>query len=646
MARWLSARREALFLGLILVVAAALRLYGLTWDGGQWLHPDERQIYFVTLGLHWPTSLGEALSPASPLNPGFFAYGSLPLYLLRLVAALVSLVWPAVRDPDNLHLVARPLSALFDLGTIYLTYRLARSLWPGSGRPQPQAALHVSGICVGSGLSSSDSSSGGIGLLAAGLVGVAVLHIQLAHFYTADTLLTFFVMLALNLAAGVARAPGPRRSAALGVALGLALATKLTAAPLIFPVLAAFIVHERISADRNRAASAQPSTGEGGGQKPASRIRYLALALAAAGAAFIIVQPYALIDWQTFLSQTIRESQIAWGRLDVPYTRQYAGTLPYLYPIRQTTLWGLGLPLGLVAWTALAVALVRWLRRGAWPDALLLAWAGPYLAVSGVLYAKYLRYMLPLIPVLCLLAACLYHDLRQRVHTADADRPDPRHLQGRLRLGTRQRLLAIGCWLVVIASFCYAVAFVAIYTAPHSWLTASDWIYTHVPAGSALAVEDWDVALPLPLDVDGRPRRIEEYNVRTLLLYDEPDGEAKWTTIAGDLAASDYLIVASRRLYGSIPRLPDRYPVTTRYYELLFAGGLGFELAGEFARGPACGVPLPWRWLNPRVPPLSGAAPWLAIPDESFVVYDHPRALIFRNAGRLSPDELLRRLAP
>ena len=628
---WLSARREALLLALILAVAAALRLYGLAWDGGQWLHPDERQIYFVTLGLHWPESLGEALSPASPLNPGFFAYGSLPLYLLRLVAALASLVWPAVRDPDNLHLVARPLSALFDLGTIYLTYRLARSLWPGSSRP-------LSGICVSSDLPPSGFRAGGIGLLAASLVGVAVLHIQLAHFYTADTMLTFFVMLALNLAAGVAHAPGPRRSAALGVALGLALATKLTAAPLIFPVLAAFIVHQPILADRNRAASAQPSTGETGGQKPASRIRYLALTLAAAGAAFIIVQPYALIDWQTFLSQTIRESQIAWGRLDVPYTRQYAGTLPFLYPIRQTTLWGLGLPLGLVAWTALAVALVRWLRRGAWPDALLLAWAGPYLAISGVLYAKYLRYMLPLIPVLCLLAARLYYDLRQRVHTADADRPNPRHMQGRLRLGTRQRLLAIGCWLVAIASFCYAVTFVAIYTAPHSWLTASEWIYTHVPAGSALAVEDWDVALPLPLDVDGRPRRIEEYNVRTLLLYDEPDGEAKWTTIAGDLAASDYLIVASRRLYGSIPRQPDRYPVTTRYYELLFAGGLGFELAGEFARGPA--------GLNPRVPPLSGAAPWLAIPDESFVVYDHPRALIFRNAGRLSPDELLRRLAP
>ncbi|MBN1137730.1 MAG: glycosyltransferase family 39 protein [Anaerolineae bacterium] len=608
---WLSTRRETLLLILILAFAAVLRLYGLTWDGGQWLHPDERQIYFVTLGLHWPGSLAEALSPASPLNPGFFAYGSLPFYLLRLVAALVSLVWPAVRDPDNLHLVARPLSALFDLGTIYLTYRLAHTLWPaaseGLGSP-PHPPLSSTGRgshC--SDLSSSRSRSQCVGLLAAVLVGVAVLHIQLAHFYTADTLLTFFVMLVLNLAVGLAwGAPTLRRSVVLGVALGLALATKLTAAPLVLPVLVALV----------------------GGQRCASRIKSLALTLAIAAVVFLVVQPYALIDWQTFLAQTIRESQIAWGRLDVPYTRQYADALPYLYPICQTALWGLGLPLGLVAWAALAAALVRWLRHGSWPDALLLAWAGPYLSISGLLYAKYLRYMLPLIPVLCLLAVRLCYDLRRLVHTA-----------------TGRRLMAAGCWIVAVASTCYAVAFVTVYASPHSWLVASDWIYRHIPAGSTLGVEDWDTALPLPLDVDGRPRRIEEYKLRTLSLYDEPDAEPKWATIAGDLAASDYLIVASRRLYGSIPRLPDRYPITARYYKLLFAGDLGFELTGEFTRGPA--------WLNLLVQPqpqaalhVSGAAFGLFVPDESFVVYDHPRALILRNTGRLTAGELLRRLEP
>jgi hypothetical protein len=69
---------------------------------------------------------------------------------------------------------------------------------------------------------------------------------------------------------------------------------------------------------------------------------------------------------------------------------------------------------------------------------------------------------------------------------------------------------------------------------------------------------------------------------------------------------------------------------------MLLAGELGFTLEREFTRGPV--------WLNPRLPPLPEAAPALLRPDESFVVYDHPRTLVFRNAERLSPDELLLRL--
>jgi hypothetical protein len=94
-------------------------------------------------------------------------------------------------------------------------------------------------------------------------------------------------------------------------------------------------------------------------------------------------------------------------------------------------------------------------------------------------------------------------------------------------------------------------------------------------------------------------------------------------------------VIATRRLYGSIPRVPDRYPLATRYYDLLFAGELGFELEREFTRPPT--------WLNPRIPPLPGAVPAWLRPDESFVVYDHPRALVFRNVDYL-PESELRRL--
>jgi hypothetical protein len=621
--------RQALILALILAVGSALRFYGLHWDEGHWLHPDERQIYFIVLNLDWPRSLAEALSPSSPLNPGFFAYGSLPIYLLKAVASLVKLIWPALWLQQDLHLVARPLSALFDLGTIYLTYRLARQLLPhpASQDDAEENTHQVLTPARSRGLSRAEPREQleGGALLAAAFVSLAVIHVQLARFYTVDPFLTFFVLLTLHLAAIVARGGGRRHRVALGAALGLALATKVSATPLVFVLFVACYTRSPRSQTRSPISHSLAA------------VRCMLLPLVVAGAVFFLVQPYALIDWRTFLDQTIRESQIARGALDVPYTIQYAGTLPFLYPIWQTALWGMALPLGLVAWSGLAAGLIRWLRHGSWTDALLLAWAGPYFVITGLLYTKYLRYMLPIVPVLCILGAGL---LVGRFRGQRIEPSKPRSLGiGALALGMRlPRIVAL---VVVLSTLTCALLFASLYAAPHSWVTVSEWIYRNVPAGSILAVEHWDTALPLPVEVDGRRQSPTEYTYRTLPLYDEPDDSVKWESLAADLAGSDYLIVASRRLYGSIPRLPDRYPVTTRYYDRLLAGGpsgseLGFELVGEFTRGPA--------WLNPRLPPLPDPAPALFRPDESLVVYDHPRALIFRNAGRLSADELLQRL--
>jgi hypothetical protein len=200
-----------------------------------------------------------------------------------------------------------------------------------------------------------------------------------------------------------------------------------------------------------------------------------------------------------------------------------------------------------------------------------------------------------------------------------------------------RRPSALIALLLIVCALAYVLAFASIYANPHSWVTASKWIYRNVPAGSTLAVEHWDTALPLTVEGVDSTSSPAQYSYRTLALYDEPDDAAKWEVLTKDLSESDYLILASRRLVGSIPRRPDRYQVATRYYDLLFAGELGFELAGEFSRGPA--------WLNPRIPPLPDAVPAAFPPDESFVVYDHPRALVFRNVERLPADELLRRLA-
>ncbi len=607
---------------LIMAIGAALRIYGLNWDEGHWLHPDERQIFFVVEDLGWPRSLAEALTVESPLNPHFFAYGSLPIYLLKLAAFLLAFLWPPAADPVNLHLVGRPLAVLFDLGTVYLTYQLTRALLPSPGRDSSSASSSQADAT-----SSSHTEAGpaperydsrgpaihGPALMAAVLVSLAVIHVQISHFYTVDTLLTFFVMLTLYLAWKVTRDPRRRRLVPLAIAFGLALATKVTAGLLLPALLLALV--SRSDKARNDADQHRGWRNLANGWTARWSLSVLGrflLVLAISAIVFVLAQPYGAIDWHAFLDRTIRESAIAWGRQDVPYTRQFAGTWPFLYSIWQVTLWGVGLPVGLVAWAGLSASLVRWLRRGPAADAFLLAWAAPYVVFAGLLHARYLRYMLPVVPILCILAVRLLMGLKQ------------------------QRLRRIAQGILLTASLAYCLVFETIYATPHSWIQASEWIYRQVPARSTLAIEEWDRALPLPLQVDGQDRRRGEYIVKTLTLYDEPDDAEKWEILARDISDSDYVILASRRLYGSIPRLPDRYPVASWYYEQLLSGELGFELMAEFTRGPT--------WLNPRLPPLPGSVPEILRPDESFFVYDHPRALVLRNTGQLSAPELMERL--
>ncbi len=82
----------------------------------------------------------------------------------------------------------------------------------------------------------------------------------------------------------------------------------------------------------------------------------------------------------------------------------------------------------------------------------------------------------------------------------------------------------------------------------------------------------------------GRDGQVENY------AEDTPE---KREQLIGWLNDADILVLSSNRLWGSIPRLPMRFPMTKEYYDLLFDGKLGFELAGRFTSFPTIfGIPI------------------------------------------------------
>lgn len=100
---------------------------------------------------------------------------------------------------------------------------------------------------------------------------------------------------------------------------------------------------------------------------------------------------------------------------------------------------------------------------------------------------------------------------------------------------------------------------------------------------------------------------------------------------------TDYIIIATNRRYDSQARVPLRWPLTTRYYQALFAGELGFDLAAEFEETFELG---PLKISDQYLPTYTDAPGWLneLEAEEAFHVYDHPTVYIFKKRDDYSPE--------
>src|SRR3989344_8722718 len=109
-----------LMLILILFLAYKLRSYGINWDNGSHLHPDERMLIMVAERLHF----------FDKLNPDFFNYGSLPVYVLKGLSQFLDFKFGTSHSNyEGMLNFGRHLSIFFDLGTIFLIYIIANLLF-------------------------------------------------------------------------------------------------------------------------------------------------------------------------------------------------------------------------------------------------------------------------------------------------------------------------------------------------------------------------------------------------------------------------------------------------------------------------------------------------------------------------------------
>ncbi len=607
-------KSTAVLLLFIIGVSLFLRINGINWDNGNFFHPDERSILmrvdcmyrilgelpgYLSCMREFPSqesglpSLGILLdAEKSPLNPHWFPLGGFILYLLLAVKMGISLFFAI--DLVSLSMIGRFLAATADIASLVLVFILGKRLYGKTW-----------------------------GLLAAAIVGFSVINIQISHFYRPEPFLNLFLLGSFWQMFQLVNKLRYRNSALLGGFIGLALATKITSLPIFLPVCAIYAYHliNHLYARRFIAGSKANIT--------KGLAYHICIFLGFTVGIFVLLNPYAILSFNEFLGWILREGDIVRTAGLVPYTTQYIDSTPFLYEIRQLSLWGLGLPIGIVCWLGLIAAIIKNIRKPQLAQVLILLWVLPVFAIVGSFETKFLRYLFPIVPFLILFGTGLikdtYHWLRDR--------------------NINQALLVTGMVAFLgVPTIVFSVSFQSIYESPHPAVQASDWINNNVSSSTVIITDNhWDEGIP----------DLGKYDVRQFPAY-EHDSIEKAQRLSTNLSQAQYVVFYSNRTYGSIRKAQDKYPLTSNYYYLLMDGQLGYKLMKSFSSYPKI---MDIAITNDTFSEAGLNTPYgnnhtenkyevnLGYADENVINYDHPLVLLFSNEEYMSAEQIFGKIS-
>jgi hypothetical protein len=411
-------------LAVVLLAGLGLRLWGVRQGLPYPYNTDEAQ-HFVPHAVE--------MFQKGTLNPHYFANPPAFTYLLHLLFRLwygspEGAVRALALHPEGVYTLARVAVALLGTGSLWLLYATGARLF---GRAA--------------------------GLLAAAIEAVAFLPVFYAHLALNDVPTLFPLTLSLLGSAGVLR-KGRRRDYLLaGAGLGLACASKYTAGIVLLPLLAAATARYLHAGADARAYVVGRRAALG-----------LVLAGLAALLAFFVANPYAVLDYGDFHSELVHQSTLsaeAQGKLGAP---REGGLLYYLW----TLTWGLGWAPALAA---LGGMIAVW-RRERWLGLMLVPAPLVFLLAMGLEGRYFGRWLLPIFPILCLLAAFFALWVVEAVRASRGPR---------LGFGLAGLLVAG----LLAQGLVYSVHSGLVLSRADTRNLTRAWLLTHVPKGTPIVAE-------------------------------------------------------------------------------------------------------------------------------------------------------------
>ena len=288
------------------------------------------------------------------LNPHFFNYPTFHLYLLSAIYYLYYLLagdstathfltYRYFVDDGDLVAIARGVGSIMSAGTVGVCALLARRLYGSMG-----------------------------GLVAASFAAVMLLPVRFSHLAITDNPAVLWITLALLWAVRMVQERGRWDAVVAGVFVGLATATKFPSALIAVAVVVAALMI-----------------------KPTLRQRHLWEAGASGLATTLLVTPYVFLDWSTAWSFVA-----TMGKFHIFANDASPDEASLLYHVRHNLRYGLG-----VGGLLFAAGGMLWrFRRMRREEIVILSGAVPFLMLLASAESVFMRYLLPLVPMLALFA--------------------------------------------------------------------------------------------------------------------------------------------------------------------------------------------------------------------------------------------------
>ncbi len=435
-----SRRTRWIVLVLLLVLAAAVRFWGLGWGLPNTYHVDEN--WFAGKAIRFIEG---------DLNPHFFHVGTLHMYMLAgmwkayyylgslsgTFTSTPQFVQTYIDNPTAFYMIGRALSAVLGVGCVGLVFLIGLrmfGLWPGA---------------------------------AAGLfLALSPEHVKISHAMLPDVPTLFFMLLAFWLIWRVYEQGRARDYVLAGLAAGIAMAMKYAGMMMAIPLFVAHVARVLEQGLPKKKILLHP---------PLYLFGIVFLLTFFAGV------PYAILDSKRFLLDFKWQSGHLMTEGHFGSSMQQPAWLFYLqYGFRDN----LGRWVQYLAYAGIALALARRKSR----EWILLSYPLVQLAMLGSWKARATRYFLPVAPFFILIAA--------PVAAAAAAWLVP-HLRARLgRPRFAPRLVAVLTVVLTLTAAAPSAIRVVRYDAsiarPDTRSEAKDWIHWNIPAGAKVAIEMYD----------------------------------------------------------------------------------------------------------------------------------------------------------